>query len=93
MGMLQNLSDTYGGTDCRDLGSRQLETLRDGLKQVSASEIQSADDGKRFIELLRKFREAVAENDKLHGENYPQLLNSLLSVGRWRKSVSALSSG
>ena len=37
MGMLQNLSDTYGGADCRDLGSRQLETLRDGLKQVSAS--------------------------------------------------------
>lgn len=81
MGMLQNLSDTYGGTDCRDLGSRQLEILRDGLKQVSASEIKSADDGKLFIELLRKFREAVAKNDKLHGENYPQLLNSLLSVG------------
>ena len=81
MGMLQNLSDTYGSTDCRDLGSRQLEILRDGLKQVSASEIKSADDGKLFIELLRKFREAVAENDKLHGENYPQLLNSLLSVG------------
>lgn len=81
MGMLQNLSDTYGGTDCRDLGSRQLEMLRDGLKRVSADEIQSAKDGKLFIELLRKFREAVAENDKLHGENYPQLLNSLLSVG------------
>lgn len=81
MGMLQHLSNTYGGTDCRDLGSRQLETLRDGLKQVSASEIKTADDGKLFIELLRKFREAVAENDKLHGENYPQLLNSLLSVG------------
>lgn len=81
MGMLQHLFDTYGGTDCRDLGSRQLETLRDGLKQVSSSEIKSADDGKLFIGLLRKFREAVAENDKLHGENYPQLLNSLLSVG------------
>ncbi len=81
MGMLQSLSDTYGGIDCRDLGSRQLETLRNGLKQVSESEIESSDDGKLFIELLRKFREAVAENDKLHGENYPQLLNSLLSVG------------
>lgn len=81
MTMLQNLSDTYGSTDCRDLGSRQLEMLRDGLKQVSANEIKSAEDGKCFIEMLRKFREAVAENDKLHGENYPQLLNSLLSVG------------
>ena len=81
MSILQNLSDTYGGKDCRDLGSRQLEMLRDGLKQVPASEIKSAADGKRFIELLRKFREAVAENDKLHGDNYPKLLNSLLSVG------------
>ncbi|MEG0834916.1 MAG: hypothetical protein RR413_05670 [Christensenellaceae bacterium] len=81
MTMLQNLSDIYGSTDCRDLGSRQLEMLRDGLKQVSANEIKSAEDGKCFINMLRKFREAVAENDKLHGENYPQLLNSLLSVG------------
>ena len=81
MTTLQKLSDTYGCIDCRDLGSRQLETLRDGLKQVSANEIKSASDGRVFIELLRKFREAVAENDKLHGENYPQLLNSLLSVG------------
>ena len=81
MAMLHNLSVTYGSVDCRDLGSRQLETLRDGLKQVSADEIKSAADGKCFIELLRKFREAVAENDKLHGENYPQLLSSLLSVG------------
>jgi hypothetical protein len=81
MSVLQKLSDTYGSIDCRDLGSRQLETLRDGLKQVSTSEIKSAAEGELFIGLLRKFREAVAENDKLHGENYPQLLNSLLSVG------------
>lgn len=78
---LRDLSEKYGDTDCRDLGSRQLEMLRDGLKQVSDDEINSADDAKLFIELLRKFREAVAENDRLHGENYPQLLNSILSVG------------
>lgn len=78
---LRDLSEKYGDADCRDLGSRQLEMLRDGLKQVSEEEINSVDDGKLFIELLRKFREAVAENDRLHGENYPQLLNSLLSVG------------
>lgn len=81
MKRLKDLSTDYGKVDCCDLGSRQLEALRDGLKQISASEINSADDGKLFIELLRKFREAVAENDKFHGENYPQLLNSLLSVG------------
>lgn len=81
MAMLQQLREKYGQADCRDLGSRQLEQLRDGLKSVVADEILSANDGSQYIELLRKFREAVAENDKLHGENYPQLLNSLLSVG------------
>ncbi|HPD89233.1 MAG TPA: hypothetical protein PLU75_07165 [Oscillospiraceae bacterium] len=81
MAMLHILRETYGHADCRDLGSRKLEQLRDGLKTVAPEEITSADDGKEYIELLRKFREAVAENDKLHGENYPQLLNSLLSVG------------
>lgn len=82
MATLQQLNEKYGkAADCRDLGSRQLEPLRDGLKSVVAEEILSTNDGKNYIELLRKFRDAVAENDKLHGENYPQLLNSLLSVG------------
>lgn len=79
--MLQQLRKQYEHIDCRDLGSRQLEHLRDGLKSVTSEEIKSSKDGRAFIELLRKLREAIAENDKLHGENYPNLLNSLLSVG------------
>ena len=81
MKMLQQLRKKYEKVDCRDLGSRQLEQLRNGLKEVSPEEISSPGDGKCFIDLLRKFREAVAENDKLHGDNYPALLNSILSVG------------
>ena len=81
MTTLRQLQSDYGIIDCRDLGSRKLEQLRDGLKQVVSAEIISAENGKEYIELLKKFREAVAENDKLHGDNYPQLLNSLLSVG------------
>lgn len=81
MTTLRQLQSDYGMIDCRDLGSRKLEQLRDGLKQVVSAEIISAKNGKEYIELLKKFREAVAENDKLHGDNYPQLLNSLLSVG------------
>ncbi len=79
--MLQELCESYGNIDCRDLGSKKLEELMTGLKSVSADEISSLETGKAFIELLRKFREAIAENDKLHGENYPSLLNSILSVG------------
>ncbi|MBQ4446971.1 MAG: hypothetical protein II897_01585 [Clostridia bacterium] len=81
MTSLQELQLLFEDKDCRDLGSRQLEHLREMLINVSSSEINSSSDGEAFINLLRKFREAVAENDKLHGKNYPQLLNSLLSVG------------
>lgn len=81
MAMLQQLRNQYDNIDCRDLGSRQLDQLRNGLKSVAAEEITSSEEGKAYIELLKKFREAVAENDKLHGDNYPDLLNSLLSVG------------
>ena len=81
MTILQQLQDEYDKKDCRDLGARQLQLLRDRLKKVQLNEIKSAENGRKYIELLKKFREAVAENDKLHGENYPQLLNSLLSVG------------
>ena len=79
--MLQELREQYDNVDCRDLGSRQLVSMRDKLKNVVPSEITSAEDGKAYIELLRKFREAIAETDKLKGENYPQLLKSVLSVG------------
>lgn len=81
MTTFSQLCEKYSNVDCRDLGSRQLEALRDGLKAIQPNEIGSAEDGKAYIELLRKFRQAVAENDKLHGDNYPSLLNSLLSVG------------
>lgn len=81
MDRLQSLYEEYGNIDCRDLSSRQLEVLRDRLKEIPVENICSASDGSLFIELLRKFREAVAENAKLNGDNYPQLLNSLLSVG------------
>ena len=81
MSTLQQLKREYGVVDCFDLGSTQLKKLRDGLKNVTPAEVTSSDDGKAYIELLRKFREAVAENDKLHGDNYPALLSSILSVG------------
>jgi len=81
MGKLQQLRQQYENMDFRDLTSRHLEELSSGLKEVKPEEIKSSNDGKAYVDLLRKFREAVAENDKFHGQNYPKLLNSLLSVG------------
>ena len=81
MKKLQQLEKQYGSVDCRELGSKHLTQLRNGLRDIAPKEVSSSEDGKTYIELLRKFREAVAENDKLHGDNYPDLLNSILSVG------------
>lgn len=81
MDTLQNLKTQYGHEDCRDLGTKKLKQLREELKKVSPDEISSSEDAKAFIALLKKFREAVAENDKLNGENYREVLKSLLSVG------------
>ena len=81
MSTLQELFEEYRGVDFRDLGSRKLEVLRNALKKLPKEEITSIEDGKRFLELLRNFREALAENAKLNGENYPNLLKSILTVG------------
>ncbi len=58
-----------------------MECLKDDLKRVEPSEVTSLSEAHQFLSLLKKFRECVAETDKLRGDNYPQLLNSLLSVG------------
>lgn len=81
MTVFQQLQNEYGHDNCGRIEIERLEQLRDDLKKVLPSDILSAEDGKSYIDLLRKFREAVARVDKLHGDNYPQLLNSLLSVG------------
>ena len=81
MALLDRLFQKFGAMQRADITLQQLEELRDGLKSVEAAEIASLTNAQDFLSLLRKFREGVAEADKLHGDNYPQLLNSLLSVG------------
>ena len=81
MALLDRLFQKFGAMQRADITLQQLEELRDGLKSVEAVEIASLTNAQDFLSLLRKFREGVAEADKLHGDNYPQLLNSLLSVG------------
>lgn len=79
--MFRELYNRYSNIDSGDLGNKQLIELRNTLKSIQPNEIHDQTEAEAYIELLRKFREAVAENDKLHGENYPNLLSSLLSVG------------
>ena len=79
--MLQELFQKYSQIDFADLGLNQLQELRTSLQSIGKKEIQSKEDAKKFVETLAKFREALAASDKLKGDNYPELLKSLLSVG------------
>ena len=79
--MFQELLQKYKNKAYDELGKKHLDELYQDLPKVDAEEIISAEDGKNYIELLKKFREAVAENDKFHGTNYTKLLRSVLSVG------------
>ena len=81
MALLSELVQRFGTMQQMHLSLEQLYELRDGLKLVEVSEVTSFVQAKQFLALLKKFREGVAKADELHGENYPQLLNSLLSVG------------
>lgn len=81
MGTLRQLWRQYRSVDCGDLGKNQLARLADELQRIPSSEIRSAEDGRLYIELLRKFREAVAGNVELNGKNFLRTLNSILSVG------------
>ena len=79
--MFQELVQKYEDKSYDELGKKHLDELYEYLPKIKAEEITSVEDGKSYIELLKKFREAVAENDKFHGKNYSQLLKSVLSVG------------
>lgn len=79
--MLKELIAKYGNINYNQMGIKDLNELRDGLKNVEADEVNSATDGRAFIDLVKKLRLSIAETDKLHGDNYPKLLESLLAVG------------
>lgn len=81
MSLLDQLFLEYGSLSHDQLTQNQIWTLRNKLKDISEHEVTSAEQAKHFLSLLRKFREYIADADKLHGDNYPDLLSSLLSVG------------
>lgn len=74
MTVFRNLQNEYGQESCGSIEIDRLEKLRDDLKKVLPDEIQSVKDGKSFIELLKKFREAVARVDKLMVITIPSFL-------------------
>lgn len=80
MTALQNYVEKYVHNE-ETLGLSQSEELRDWFKQTKPSDVTNLKEAKDYIALLRKFREAVEGMAQLNGENYKELLKSLLSVG------------
>lgn len=81
MSSLDQLFAEYGYLSHDELTQSQIKILQTRLKETDESVVTSTTDAQHFLELLRKFREYIADADKHHGENYPNLLSSLLSVG------------
>ena len=79
--MFRELLQKYKNKAYDELSQKHLDELYLDLPRVDSKEIRSSEDGYNYIELLKKFRKAVAENDKFHGTNYTNLLRSVLSVG------------
>lgn len=80
MSKLDELLKEYGSLNDREIRPL-LEQLRDGLKAITPDDVTSYEQGKSYIELIKKFREAIAELQNLNGANYLERINSILRVG------------
>ncbi len=76
---IDKIKNEYWNANLMDL--TVLGKLRNELKGVLRNDLESIDDHICYVELLRRFRFALAKSDELKGDNYPSLLESLLSVG------------
>ena len=54
--MFQELVQKYKDKAYNELGPKHLKELYKSLQNVNPKEIQSTEDGKYYLELLRKFR-------------------------------------
>ena len=81
MSKILDLKTKYHNYDSRSMNNHQKTDLREALRAFSVGDLTSVDEHKMYVELLKLFRTSLAEDDKLKGDNYPALLESLLSVG------------
>ena len=81
MSFLQATYEFYLDSSKTALDKNKLPSLRERLKNIKPSDLQTMDDHRAFISLLGKFRAAIAETAALNGENFNATLASLLSVG------------
>ncbi len=81
MSKILDLKTKYHNYDSQSMNHHQKTELREALRAFSVGDLSGVDEHKMYVELLKLFRTSLAEDDKLKGDNYPALLESLLSVG------------
>lgn len=71
----------YIDNEHEKLDRNKLIEIRDKLKTVESQELVSVEDHQEYLNLLNKFRTAIAETTALNGENFNKTIASLLAVG------------
>ena len=59
----------------------RTENLQEDLKNIGDAELQSAEEHKQYLELLRRFRIVVKQFTDLNGANFLKTIKDLLGVG------------
>ena len=79
--MFQELVQKYEDKSYDELGKKHLDELYGYLPKIKAEEITSVEDGKNYIELLKKIRQATAETYEWHGRKFFKFLQKDLTAG------------
>ena len=61
--------------------SEQIKKMYHVLNSVEPDELTTIEDHKKYLELLRKFRQVNLETMRFMGKRFVETLESLLSVG------------
>ncbi|MDO4179023.1 MAG: hypothetical protein Q4D21_07525 [Phascolarctobacterium sp.] len=78
---LQKLYEKYKNIEWDELNTRHDEELKEALALISADDIQAIDDAKIYLSILWKFRKHLENTMKYYGDNFKNMLQSLLGVG------------
>lgn len=78
---IHELYQQYSGLSTGDLSGNQKKQLYALLGSMKPMDIQTIDEHKEYVELIRKLRQASMEDMELFGRKFLATLKSLLSVG------------
>ena len=78
---IDELYRKYAGLDTGDLSGNQKKELYLQLGSMKPADIQTIDEHRQFIELVKMLRQASMDDMELFGQKFLATLKSLLSVG------------